>query len=251
MTILEKPKILITGHKGFIGSVLVSHLEDKYTIIGIDIKDNNQNLLTCDLPYNVDFIVHLAGQSGARHSLKNPNTYWINNVEVTKRILHEYKNKRVLVASSSSQYEPHLNPYAASKHIIEKIPHTNACFMRLHTVYSQTPRKGMLIYKLLNGGIGYLNNHERDFIHVNDVVRAIELLLINSIKGPIDIGTGNSIKINSIIKGVPFKHTSGERKKTKADTTLLHSLGFKCKENIEDFLLDNWCIMKEMNPHRF
>ena len=253
MTILEKPRILITGHEGFIGSALVSHLKDKYTIIGIDRKEktSNQDLRDCDLPDNINFVVHLAGRSGVKNSFKNWESYWSNNVEVTKRILHEYKNIRVLVASSSTQYEPHLNPYAATKHIIEKIPHTNACFMRLHTVYSKNPRKDMFIYKLLNGGIEYVSNNERDFIHVNDVVKAIELLLHSDLKGPIDVGTGISTKINNIIKGVPFKVTPKERKKTKANTTILHSLGFKCEENIEDFLLDNWSIMREMNPRSF
>ena len=36
--------------------------------------------------------------------------YWRNNVEVTKRLLERYPNTRMLIASSSSAYEPHSNP---------------------------------------------------------------------------------------------------------------------------------------------
>ena len=57
-------KILLTGHMGFIGSHLRDYLsterviqdgvlEFKHTVIGLDLK-NQQDLLTCDLNYDVD-----------------------------------------------------------------------------------------------------------------------------------------------------------------------------------------------------
>jgi nucleoside-diphosphate-sugar epimerase len=111
-------KILITGHEGFIGSNLYHYLIEKnYVVIGLDIKSGN-DILTCNLP-DCDIVIHLAGVGGVRESIDDPAKYWQNNVEGTKRILDHYSNIRVLVASSSSQYEPYLNPYAASKHIIE------------------------------------------------------------------------------------------------------------------------------------
>lgn len=229
-------KIVITGHEGFIGSNLTKYLSNLgHNIIGLDIKSGN-NILTCDLP-DCDTVIHLAGIGGVRESLNDPAKYWLNNVEGTRRILEYYSDIRVLVAGSSSQYEPHLNPYAASKHIIESIPHNNVCFMRLHTVYGSNPRKGMFFDKLINGTLEYVTDHQRDFIHVDDVCRAIELLINADYKGAIDVGTGSSIKISDIRKDLPIKSVaSAERKITCADITVLQSLGFSTNISVSKFL---------------
>ena len=230
--------ILITGHRGFIGSVLTKKLEANHNIIGLDIRDGS-DISTCELPTNIDVVIHLAGNGGVRESLANPGKYWNNNVEATKRILDFYKDQRVLVAGSSSQYEPHLNPYAASKCIIESIPHNNVCFMRFHTVYSSTPRANMFFDKLLNGTLEYTTNHYRDFIHVEDLTDGIELLIKSKFTGPIDIGTGESISIQDIRPDLPVKLiTTGERARTQADTTEMSKLGHKIKYHVKQFLTD-------------
>jgi nucleoside-diphosphate-sugar epimerase len=228
--------ILITGHQGFIGSNLEKYLVDKgYVVTGLDLKSGN-DILTCELP-DCDLVIHLAGVGGVRESLADPAKYWRNNVEGTRRILEHYKNQRVLVASSSSQYEPHLNPYAASKHIIESIPHANCVFMRFHTVYSSTPRKGMFFDKLINGTLEYVTDHSRDFIHIEDVCSAVELLIENSFTGSIDIGTGKPIKILDICPNLPIKKdTVGERLITCADISKIMSLGWQPQHNVFDFL---------------
>jgi nucleoside-diphosphate-sugar epimerase len=229
-------KIVVTGHQGFIGSNLVSHLDKlNHTVIGIDLK-SNQNILNCELPA-CDLVIHLAGVGGVRESLADPQKYWINNIEGTVRILKHYAATRVLVASSSSQYEPYLNPYAASKHIIESIPHDNVCFMRLHTVYGPSPRKDMFFDKLLNGTLEYVTDHTRDFIHIDDVCDAIGLLMNSPITGPIDVGTGISVSIRDISPNLPLTTgLPGERQHTLANITKLASLGFISKYTVNTFL---------------
>ena len=138
-------KILITGHKGFIGSVLFNRLCHKdHKVTGLDLV-NNQNLLTYEFTEEFDLIIHLAGKSGVRESISDPAGYWRNNVEASKRLFARYPETRILYASSSSAYEPDLNPYAASKYVLEELAerYPNTLGMRFHTVYSDTPRKGM------------------------------------------------------------------------------------------------------------
>jgi nucleoside-diphosphate-sugar epimerase len=229
-------KVVLTGYTGFIGSILYQKLLDLgYTVIGLDIQTGN-NILDCKLP-DCDLVIHLAAKTGVRDSLKYPKEYWETNVNGTKRILERYNNIRVLVAGSSSQYEPHLNPYAATKHVIEKIPHPNVCFMRFHTVYSSSPRPEMFFDKLLNNSLEYITNHERDFIHIDDLCNAVVLILKSDIVGPIDVGSGVSVKIEEICPSLPITNvTPFERKKTLANITKLKSLGFTATQHVLDFV---------------
>ena len=224
-------KILITGHKGFIGQQLLKRLQDKNSVIGIDLKDGN-DLLSCVFPNDIDLVIHLAGKSGVRESLKNPSAYWQNNIEASKRLFDAYKN-RILYASSSSQYEPHLNPYAASKHILESLAgcYTNTLGMRFHTVYNDNAREGMFFDKLKKGQLEYVTNHTRDFLHIDDCLDAIEILIKNpDFKGTVDIGSGYSTVVRELVSAdIPIRSISNEREDTLADITVMKSMGYTPK----------------------
>ena len=236
-------KIMLTGHKGFIGSALLERLRKNNQVIGFDLVDGDDLL---DVAFNEEFdlIIHLAGKSGVRESLKDPASYWNNNVEVSRRLFERYPDTRILYASSSSAYEPDLNPYAASKYIIEELAerYPNTLGMRFHTVYSDNcPRDNMFFNKLLNNVLEYTTTHYRDFIHLEDVLDAIELLIDkNYVNGTIDIGTGNPIRIQDLAPDLPVRlNTPGERNFTCANTEKMSSLGFKPKYSVEKFLTNN------------
>ena len=65
------------------------------------------------------------------------------------------------------------------------------------------------------------------------------------------MGTGTSSKIHCMVRSLPLKISSRERKKTKANTKLLRSLGFKCTIDLETFLIDNWDRITKANPGLF
>ena len=186
---------------------------------------------------DIDLVIHLAGKSGLRGSVTDPGPYWTHNVEASRKLFTAFKNTKILYASSSSAYEPGLNPYAASKFMVEQIAPDNALGMRFHTVYSNTPRQGMFLDKLLKGELKYITDHSRDFIHIEDLCDAIELILDKDLTGIIDIGNGESIPIQSLASGWPIHlNTVHERKVTKANIEILQNLGFKPKYNIKKFL---------------
>lgn len=232
-------RILVTGHKGYIGSHLYKRLRIQgHTVYGFDLKDQ-QDVVTSPIEYEVDVVVHLAGKSGVRESVKSPSAYWFNNVEGSKRIFNLFKNTRILYASSSSAYEPDLNPYAASKYITEISAqnHPNSLGMRFHTVYSDKPRKDMFLDKLINGKLTYVTDHSRDFIHIEDLCDAIELLLKTDLTGVIDVGSGISTEVQDIAPALPIRtSTPYERKHTQADIKKLQELGYRPKYSIQDFL---------------
>ena len=232
--------ILLTGHKGFIGSSLIKALELNHTVTGIDLQDGD-DLLTCEFPnQEFDLVIHLAGRSGVRESIKDPAAYWMNNIEVSRRLFERYQNTRILYASSSSAYEPDLNPYAASKYVLEELAerYPDTLGMRFHTVYSDKPRKNMFFDKLFNGTLEYTTTHHRDFVHLYDVIDAINILIHHThINGVLDIGSGVPIKIQNLAPDLPVRlNTPTERQWTCANMEKMKALGYKPKYSIEKYL---------------
>lgn len=235
-------RILLTGHKGFIGSALLPRLQEKHRVFGID-KADGSDLLACELDKEVDLVIHLAGESGVRQSFDDPARYWFNNVEASRRLFNRYSNTRILYASSSSAYEPDLNPYAASKFCLEELAerHGNTVGMRFHTVWNETPRKGMFLQKLFDSELEYVTNHYRDFVHLNDVLDAIEILIAKDhILGEIDIGSGDPIKVREFAPDLPIRlNTPGERTWTCANLEKIKALGWQPKYSIRKLLTNN------------
>jgi len=242
--------ILLTGCDGFIGKHLNTYLSTKHKIIGLDAKSGN-NLLVCDLNYNVDLVIHLAARSGIKDSLNNPTDYWKNNVIASKRLFDHFKNTKILYASSSTVYEPFRNPYALSKYAMEQIAPNNSLGMRFTTAYGPGARESMLIPRILRNDLEYINtNHSRDFIHVNDIVSAIDVLIDSHINTPyryngvIDVGTGITNTLTSIIDHFKLnvKRLEGdehERLDNKADINILNDLGWKPKYELITYIEKN------------
>ena len=241
--------ILLTGSEGFIGQHLQSFLKDKYNLICLDKKTGN-DLITCDLDYDVDLVIHLAGLSGVRDSLDNPVEYWTNNVVASHRVFKQFKNgPKILYASSSTAREPWRNPYAMSKFYMETIAPHNALGMRFTTVYGPGAREQMLIPKILRDEVSYINvDHSRDFIHIEDVLTAIGFLIVNKIKKRkvIDVGTGVSNKLIDILShlNIDVKDkrmgTMFERKDNKAQIGVLSEMGWVPKTTLLDYLKENY-----------
>ncbi len=233
-------KILITGSSGFIGYHLADLLSKKNKVLGIDnhnnyysenikkkrlfllkknknftfkkINLNNKNSLEeIFKKFKPEVVYHCAGQPGVIYSLKNPKSYKINNIIVTKIICDlskKYNIKKFLFASSSSVYGDQKkfpiretfklnpkNPYAKTKLRSEKIiistfNNSKIAFaiFRFFTVYGPFGRPDMFIHKFLNSlknrksiklhnkGLNY-----RDFTYVGDVVKILHKSLYKKI----------------------------------------------------------------------
>ena len=240
--------ILLTGSEGFVGQHLFKYLKPNHKIICLD-KLAGNDLLSCDLKYSVDLVIHLAGLSGVRDSLERSTEYWIQNVIAGQRLFDYFKDTRILYASSSTAHEPWKNPYAMSKYYMETIAPHNALGMRFTTVYGPGAREQMLIPKILRDEVSYINiDHSRDFIHIEDVQTAISFLISNKIKKRkvIDVGTGVSNKLIDILShlNIDVKDkrigTMFERKDNKAQIGVLSQMGWVPKTNLLDYLKENY-----------
>ena len=236
--------ILLTGSDGFIGSHLFYALKEEHNVYGFDLK-NGHNILQTDFPKDIDLVIHLAGLSGVRDSLNRPTDYWTTNVIGTQRLFENYKDVRIIYASSSTAHEPWKNPYAMSKYSMEQLNHNNAVGMRFTTVYGPGARVDMLIPKILRNDVQYLNvNHIRDFIHVNDILSAVEIMMTNTFRGVVDVGTGISNKLVDIADyfKIDYKSMIGgetERLDNTADTSILNKFGWRAKINLYSYIKEN------------
>ena len=132
-----------------------------------------------------------------------------------------------------------------SKYSIEQIAPENSLGMRFTTVYGPNAKPNMLIPRILRNDVPYINtNHKRDFIHINDLMSAIDILMIENISGVIDIGTGYSHQLTDIIDYFKIDcekkiGIENERLDNKADTTTLNRLGWKPKVNLYNYIKEN------------
>lgn len=158
--------------------------------------------------FGPDVVVHLAAQAGVRYSLENPRAYLDANVIGTFNVMEAARRNQVqhlLMASTSSVYganeampfietekaDTPLTIYAATKKATEAMSHAYAhlwnlptTMFRFFTVYGPWGRPDMALFKFVDGildgrPIDIYNQGEmyRDFTYVDDLVRAIRLLI--------------------------------------------------------------------------
>ena len=239
-------KVLVTGHEGFIGSHVYSHLTELgFDVTGIDFPIDIGNFSEyCDL-YNpkFDVVIHLAAYAALRDSIENPDKFWENNV-VKSQPIFDYCRKfniRLLYASSAGAHGWWQNPYAITKKVNEVQAPPNSVGMRFFNVWSEKDSREDMLYRMLQDNTAkYLTRHKRDWIHVDDVVRAICFLIPSTFTGPIDIGTGQTTSVLELAERMGMGHlpikedTPGEPDSLCADTRDLHSLGWCPTINILD-----------------
>ena len=246
--------VAITGSRGFIGGHLKSRLmNDGHKIVEWDLKQNPPKCIK-DFEINeIDYVIHLAAYADVRASLKDPQKYWDNNVVNTTKIqkICGYNNIPLLYASSSCIHNWWLSPYGISKKVNEETAQFGQVGLRFTTVYGRGARDSMLIGRLIDGNVKYLTTHIRDFIHVDDVVEAIVLLMskdIRKLKPAYDIGTGVGNKVSDLgaLANLDVPITDGdecEAKDNTADITDMKELGWQPTIKVDEY------IIKSTVPH--
>ena len=227
-------RVLITGHKGFIGRNVFLDWQETLGYVNVDGIDRPDDVSSFS-GGDYDLVVHLAAYANIRDSLENPQLFYENNVVKAKPLFDwcQETNTRLLYASSSAVEEDYWeNPYAMTKWVNEMMAPKNSVGMRFTTVYGPDSRKDMMYRMLQDKTAKYVTNHKRDWIHVKDVCRAIHYLASSDITGPVSVGTGNSVSVKDLAEKMGMGHlpvkevTPGERQDNAADVTLLKSTGW-------------------------
>jgi len=186
------------------------------------------------LNHKPKIIIHLAAQAGVRYSIENPISYVEANLIGTFHILEmarECKPDHLLLASTSSVYGSNKNMplnenqkcdspmsfYAATKKSNEAMAHSYShlyniptTIFRFFTVYGPWGRPDMALFKftkkiLSHEPIDVYNKGDmvRDFTYINDLVKAIFLLVPKTPLNPDK--RKDVIKNDSISASAPFR----------------------------------------------
>lgn len=219
-------KILITGHRGYIGSHLFEKLrqDSKYDVFGIDLKDGN-DILHCLPEENFDCVFHFAALPRVEYSVENPFYTMKQNVLVTSKLLEWSKNhgvKTFIFSSSSALYgegSGPKSPYGLHKLISEMecelyqdLFDIKCVCLRYFNVYSEDQEYGGSYSTVVSAWMQMIRegkplridgagDQSRDFIHVSDVVSANIWCMknINRLdKLWYDVGYGDTCSINDI-----------------------------------------------------
>ena len=224
-------KILITGHKGFIGQNLMSYLETKYEVAGYDFHPENLPLVK-----DYDWVIHLGAISSTTET--DVDKVILHNYEFSKWLFNQCNqyNVNMQYASSASVYgstthfkengpsDPR-SPYAWSKYLFDRWVtgiHPKIIFQgfRYFNVYGpheeHKENQASPITKFTKqakeeGKITIFTdseNYKRDFVCVSDICEIHEKMFDVNEKGVYNIGTGSAISFKEVADLIAQKYNA-------------------------------------------
>lgn len=238
---LKGLKILVTGGSGFIGSSLIHSLNQKEANVinfdkstGNDISNSQQieNLIK----KKFDIIFHLAAFSGGQLSNQNPRECFEINTQSTVKLLESVirlsPNTKIIISSSRLEYgnpiylpvdEKHpTNPtsvYGLSKLaatlsalILNKTNQLRVTIFRTSNVYGPHTKVNFKGYNVINHFIDLAKNdrdliifgngeQQRDYIYIDDIIKAFELVCQKQTDGEIyNLGYGSGISFKEMVE---------------------------------------------------
>ena len=274
-------KILITGGAGFIGTNLIKKfLQEGHEIVSVDNystgKEENHQLGAKYIKYDIrnisnysvwgkfDVVYHLAAIARIQPSFINPEDYFTTNANATLKIAKycSQNNIPLIYAGSSSHHSGKFkNPYTFSKDTGEELIQLfqqhyglKATIARFYNVYGPYHLKSGGYCTLIGAWENCIENNEsltiygdgtkrRDFTHVNDIVKALTLIVEKQEWGRIfELGRSKNYSVKQIAdmfqQPVVYKDNKpGEAEITLCDDDLARNiLGWEPKLNIEDYI---------------
>lgn len=275
-------RILVTGHKGYIGGHIFYKLKSLgHDVRGIDIK-NNEDVLHCLPDEDLDYVFHLAAEPRVEFSVRNPSYTMKQNVLVTSTLLEWATNhdvKRVIFSSSSAANGNgdgvSCSPYGLHKLVSEmecklfsQLYGLDTVCLRYFNAYSEDQSYSGTYSTAISAWMQMIREGKplrmdgdgeqtRDLVHVEDIVLANICAMESKdwFGGKVyNVGSGESVSMNYIRDFINQRHSvewdnaperKGDVKNTLADITeTKKDLGFKPLISIEEGLSRCFCNLK-------
>jgi len=267
-------KILVTGHKGYIGSHLFSELQRLgHNVRGIDIKDG-EDILHCLPNEDFEYVFHFAAQPRVEFSVRHPSYTMKQNVLVTSTLLEwarDHNVKRVIFSSSSavngdgdgvpkSPYGLHKLMSEMECRLFSELYGLDTVCLRYFNAYSEDQDFGGAYSTAICAWMEMIRQGKplrmdgdgeqtRDLVHVDDIV----LANIYAMQAPCwfggkayNVGSGSSVSMNYIRNFINSLHNvewnnaparKGDVRHTLADISRAQKdLGFEPQVSIDEGL---------------
>lgn len=235
-------KVLITGHKGFVGRYFWERLDkDGHSLVGVDIKDGfdcrdyfKQNDIQFDL------VIHLAAIVGGRETIEGRPLAVADNFSIDSEFFQwclKTKPKKVVYFSSSAAYPVYYQVEGNQRKLREdmadyrtpKGPDMTYGWSKMVGEYLASFVENVYVFRPFSGygtdqDINYPfpmyikralekqapfevwgpGTQTRDFIHIEDIVNAVLTAVEEDIRGPINLGWGRETSFLQLAEMVTY-----------------------------------------------
>jgi len=229
LRVLECPKVaLVRDQFTYISSDMVPPLGPIATVCFGDLSDiaRIERILS---EYRIDTVFHLAAQTEVATGAADPCGTWEANIRGTWNVLDACRRqnvRRVIVASSDKAYGRTKPPYKESLPLLPDRPYetSKACTDLIASTYAASYKMSIAvtrcvnlygpecatlstlvpntIRRLLRGENPIIRNGgamRRDWLYIDDAVRAYKMLAESDYVGPMNFGGGAGVTVREVV----------------------------------------------------
>jgi len=227
-------RIVLTGHKGFLGQHYLEHIKNKHEVTTYDLVDG-QDLKDKSLVDNMpdcDIVVHMAATNGTRLFYETPTEVTMNNTLPTMHIVERYRNTgtKIVFASTCEIFNGSIDkglypvptdeqvpvmfdditnsrwsysiPKALGENLISNLS-TNWLIIRYFNIYGPGQKDHFVdefVERVKQGEYYIKGNDTRSFCYVEDAVKMTHDLVMNINDRIVNVGKQEESQIQDVAK---------------------------------------------------
>jgi len=227
-------KIVLTGHKGFIGQHYLEYIKDRHDVTTYDLLDGQDLKVksVVDAMPDCDVVVHMAATNGTRLFYETPTEVTMNNTLPTMHIVDRYKDTPTKIVFTSTceifngaidkglysvptdeqvpvMFDDITNsrwsysiPKALGENLISNLS-THWLILRYFNIYGPAQKDHFIsefVERVKNGEYYIKGNDTRSFCYVDDAVSMTDDLVMNVNDRIVNVGKQEESSIEDVAK---------------------------------------------------
>ena len=227
-------KIVLTGHKGFIGQHYLEYIKDRHDVTTYDLLDGQdlKDKSVVDTMPDCDVVVHMAATNGTRLFYETPTEVTMNNTLPTLHIVERYKDTPTKIVFTSTceifngaidkglykvptdeqvpvMFDDITNarwsysiPKALGENLISNLS-THWLILRYFNIYGPAQKDHFIsefVERVKNGEYYIKGNDTRSFCYVDDAVSMTDHLVMNVNDRIVNVGKQEESSIEDVAK---------------------------------------------------